>query len=74
MNKAAVKVTADNEIKLNVKIDDAVFVIDGADIEKVKTINFAAIMKSSAYKKLAKDNDVIYVSVNEKGKIILSDE
>lgn len=59
---------------LTIKSGDLTFVIDSNDLERVKVINLNKIKKSEECKKLAETTDIIYISVNKQGKIILSAE
>ncbi|MBR4096232.1 MAG: hypothetical protein IKK42_02885 [Oscillospiraceae bacterium] len=70
--KNAVKLVVDRELTLTIEIDGVKFILDNSAIKKVKSINFAAIIKTDEFKKLTEETDTIFVSVTEKGKIMLS--
>ncbi|MBQ5317891.1 MAG: hypothetical protein J6K17_02200 [Oscillospiraceae bacterium] len=70
--KNAVKLAVDKGLTITIEINGVKFVLDGSAIEKIKSVNFAAIIKSEEYKELAKETDTIYISVTEKGEIKLS--
>lgn len=63
-----------NKATLNVSYKGVKFIIDGGQFNKVKVVNLERLITTDECQKLMETTDTIYVTTNEKGKVVLTAE